>query len=255
MSNHPNYSYQERLSMKFNGSYFFLFLFLNITILNNQAWTEIPTPSSQTPSQTSSQAPVPFWSFIDQEEAEITCEWIESSDFQNERTVFVNALSETYKNLQLDTNYLNESFDEEVQAFNGKKKIYALSVKKDGNVIGYASFNKTGIQHQVYVRQLVVDPTFWNRGIEEKMLFSIFKKLPETNHLVLAIRKIDKATRKFYTNLGFQECMYLHEELNHKQYIGLEFLVPENMYYDEKTLTLVEVPYSSKKINWQLANK
>jgi len=148
--------------------------------------------------------------------------------------------------------FLHEAFDDEVIDVNdAKKEIYMVSASINGKVVGFAACNPTEVPGQVYMRQLAVSPEHWRTGIGKMLMYSVFRVLPNTKHLILAVRRLNACARDFYAAMNFSECDYMYEKLVAEKYVGLQFIVPNTLYFDQDTMTFQKQPY----LAWQSANK
>jgi len=148
--------------------------------------------------------------------------------------------------------FLHEVFDDEVIDVNDvKKEIYTVSASINGKVVGFAACNPTEVPGQIYLRQLAVSPEYWRMGIGKKLLYSFFRVLPNTKHLILAVRRLNTCARDFYSALNFSECDYMYEKLVAEKYVGLQFIVPNTLYFDQDSMTFKQQPHMA----WQQANK
>lgn len=156
------------------------------------------------------------------------------SDLQEEEEMFVNAFCTAYKDQtpeSLNTQglstaeWLRTYFSKERAVIKAQQeKIYYVSAYHKDKVVGFAAFNQTENEHEVYIRQLCVDPNYWGKGIGEHLVFSIGQQLPKTNKLVLVTRRINTRTRDFYINkCGFTESNYTHERYSPEVYVGFEW--------------------------------
>ncbi len=166
---------------------------------------------------------------------QVALEWVTSGTLAEERKVFMSAFKMAYTGFSLETlkiksldGFLTAVFDEEVADVNDKsKKVYFVTARKAGKVVGFAAFDETKNPHEVYIRQLAVDPASWGSGIGKDLIFSILQKLPSTKKFVVMTRKVNQIARKFYLKVGFTVCNFLHEGLDPERYIGYEYTIPE----------------------------
>jgi ribosomal protein S18 acetylase RimI-like enzyme len=175
------------------------------------------------------------WIFIDKKDNAIELTWTEEeeSNLQGEESVFMKAFLEAYQaftpqmlGIQDKYTFLQAAFADVRDDFLNKNGHF-VSARKDGKVIGFVQFKETEVEHEIYIAQLAVDPDFWENGIGRELVYSIFKKRPQTNHLVVIPRRINDLARKFYAKLGFTVCSYMHPGYDPKKYIGYEWSRPE----------------------------
>ncbi len=170
---------------------------------------------------------------------DIVIEEISSGSLDAEKKLFVEGFSKSYKALnktiqssaqKLPENITGGGFKDEIEAFNARKSGgYFLRAKSEERVVGYASFEKTDVDSEVYIRQLIVDQDFERMGIGKQLCFdSIFKLLPDTKHIVVIARRANSKGVNFYEKLGFKECDYMHEGYSPELYIGLEYFAAAN---------------------------
>lgn len=158
----------------------------------------------------------------------IILEWLKQGDLKEEEAVFAKSFAVAYNILPEDTDRFlisaQEAFKQEVLDFNNpSKKIYCVNAKKDGTVVGFMTFENTQKQHEVYIRQMAVDPSMWGKGIGTTLMSSIFDKLPDTQRIVLVTRKVNTGAQAFYKKLGFKASEYTHEGLSPERYMGFEY--------------------------------
>lgn len=161
--------------------------------------------------------------------------WIETGNLEHQWTVFHRALKKIYEPVfdqlqvkDLDA-LLREAFDEEVKDLaDPQKDVYFVSASIDGKVVGWASFNPEG-KDEIYIRHMVVDPEYQNRGIGKMLIFKSFEQLPQAKKIVLVTRRINKGALAFYRALGFQEASYTHEGLDPKLWVGYEYILKDSL--------------------------
>lgn len=111
-------------------------------------------------------------------------------------------------------------FQEEELAPFREKKFFAIGAFFQNTIVGYVSFD-TPTAGELYIRELMVDPTYWQNGIGRKLLFSSLTVFPETTCLALVTRRHNECARTFYKRLAFDECEeYVHEPWDPHYYIG-----------------------------------
>lgn len=174
-------------------------------------------------------SPVQAWTFIDRSGNQIELNWIEQLDLSQEEQVFIDAFLEAYKDFSIEQlgisdkhTFLKSAFQDVVEdSENGK--IFLLSAKLDGKVIGFAGFKDTDQNNEVYIAQLAIDPRFWQQGLGKELVFSIFDIKKETERLVVIPRRINEVARQFYSHLGFTVSEYMHPGYNPQKHIGYEW--------------------------------
>lgn len=141
--------------------------------------------------------------------------------------IFVKSFAQAYKisseNFDGFSKRAKEVFNKEFLSFNeSTKKINWINAKKYDVVVGFIVFENTEKPHEVYIRQMAVDPALWGNGIGTMLIGTIFETLPDTNKIVLVTRKTNTIAQSFYTKLGFKFSDYIHEGLSSDIYLGFE---------------------------------
>lgn len=160
-------------------------------------------------------------------------EEITTGDLSLEKDLFVQEFAGYYRTLnttitdpmQKLPEITDAAFEDEEKDFEERKPgTYFFRTTCEGRVVGYASFEKTDNEHEVYIRQLVVDSKFERKSIGRTIGFdAVFNSLPDTNHVVVITRRSNDKALRFYKKLGFTECPYMHEGYSAEKYVGLEF--------------------------------
>lgn len=102
--------------------------------------------------------------------------------------------------------YYEDYFASEFSEFANNKIDYWIQAKINGELVGWATFQKENLEpNAIYMNLLVVSPQFQNQGIGKELVFA-FKHLPafsqiDTVHLLLRIK--NQGGRTFYKKLGF----------------------------------------------------
>ena len=160
----------------------------------------------------------------------VVLEWVTKGNLQAEEAVFAKSFAHAYKDIPLevlkvtDMNvFLKAAFEDEYLDLNNpSKQMYCVDAKKDGEVIGFITFENTQQPNEVYIRQLAVDPSLWGQGVGTTLMSAIFEKLPDTKRIVLVTRKVNTVAQNFYKKLGFKVSEYIHEGLSPERYMGFE---------------------------------
>ena len=170
------------------------------------------------------------WEFIDADKEVIVFDWVQpGSSLSEEEKLFIKTFTEAYKkftpaDLGVEDKllFLKDSFSDVIKDFIGDRAII-LTAKKNGKVIGFASFNPTDKAHQMYVGQLAVDPDFWRKGIGKELVFGIRRLQPDVQKIVAIGRRLNSIGKNFFLKIGFTECAYMHPDYDAKKYVGYEF--------------------------------
>jgi D-alanyl-D-alanine dipeptidase len=159
-------------------------------------------------------------------------------DLIEEKNVFLKSFSVAYqdnytilndikerKKVDLQT-FLNNEFQNDLDDFTNQKlnTIFITAKTIDGKIIGYVSFNK--VEDGVYVRHLVVDPSFSHIGIGKFLVFSVLN-VWKCQKLHVATRKANKNAVTFYQRLGFIPCDSIPDELDPEIFCGLIYTVSD----------------------------
>ena len=165
--------------------------------------------------------------------ADVVIERISEGKLQKEKGLFVKEFATYYRKLnstidderQKLPEITNAAFEDEEKDFKESKSgTYFFRARYKEIVIGYVSLEKTDNEHEVYIRQLVVDSDFERNGIGKALGFdAVFESIPDTNHVVVITRRSNDKALRFYQKLGFTECPYMHEGYSSEQFVGLEF--------------------------------
>ncbi len=149
--------------------------------------------------------------------------------------LFTAAILKAYENISDETlkiapNTRKEVMDsyfqqEELLPFS-EKKFFAIGAFFENHLIGYVSFDTPTKTGELYIRELMVDPNYWQNGIGKKLLFSSLNLFPTTTCLVLVTRRQNEYARTFYRKLAFDECEeYVHEPWDPKDFIGYKKVI------------------------------
>jgi len=171
-------------------------------------------------------------------ESLIELQWKNNNNLEQEEEIFICSFLKAYENESEETlgvepskkQWLEDTFKEERNDFKKKSgEVFIVSAKKNSKVVGFASFNETKNEGEIYIRQLAVDPDHWGEGIGKALVFSINdnEKIGNINKFVLVTRRCNIGAKDFYIRLGFTETKYCHEGLDPKKYVGYEFVVKE----------------------------
>lgn len=172
------------------------------------------------------------WTFIDHANESIEMHWITESSLQGEENVFIQACLEAYQPYTPQMLGVQDKFTllkalfADIKADFLQKNGYFLSAKKEGKVIGFIQFKQTDIEHQIYIGQIAVSPEYWKSGIGKELLMAVFKRWPQTNHILAITRSINVHARKFYEKMGFSTCDYMRAEFDATKYIAYEWKKP-----------------------------
>jgi ribosomal protein S18 acetylase RimI-like enzyme len=172
------------------------------------------------------------WSLRDKKNNLLYFDWVTQGDLHEEEALFLRIFKEWYKDVpesyfgpQGLMAFLQKHFDEEKSELNNR---YFVSSKKEGKVVGFASFKKTAQEHEVHLNLIAVDAAYRRCGIGEELILSILKKLPDTKRIVLDTRKKNnQGAIGFYEKLGFKECACIDKTLPQQWYTGFEGSVNE----------------------------
>lgn len=171
--------------------------------------------------------------------SDVVIERISKGNLKKEKAFFVKEFDSYYR--KLNTTIEDEAlqlpevtdadFEDEEKDFKElKSETYFFRAMLEEHLVGYVSFEKTNKEHEVYIRQLVVDVSFERKGIGKALGFdTVFKSLPDTKHVVIITRRSNHKALQFYQKLGFKECSYMHEGYSAEKFIGLEFLKKTNL--------------------------
>src|SRR3990167_4102225 len=146
-----------------------------------------------------------------------------------ERAIFITHFSTAYKNIPLEalkvqdlTEFLNIFFQREENDFvNHRPDTFYVSAKDgQGRVVGCAAFDR--LPDHIYIRFSAVDPSLWQSGLEEALVFSVLNKYPDCRCLKLVIRKVNQHGASACRKLGFKQSDYVHAGLSPELYVGYE---------------------------------
>lgn len=122
------------------------------------------------------------------------------------------------------TKFLQKAFNNEVEALE-KNEILCCIAKINGEVIGFATFEKTKNPEEIYVSQLAVAQEFQGKGIGRQLIFSILEKQKGIKKMVVITRKVNEVAKKFYHAIGFKTSSYMHPDYNPAWYVGYEKVI------------------------------
>lgn len=102
--------------------------------------------------------------------------------------------------------YYDNYFHDEFRDFAEGKLHYWVQVSVDGNVAGWATFEREHTNPKdVYMNLLVVDPRYQQKGIGGQLVNALINldEIPDLNAVHLLLRKKNQGGRLFYSKLGF----------------------------------------------------
>lgn len=115
--------------------------------------------------------------------------------------------------------FLLEAFADIVEEFKSGAQTL-VTAKKEGEIIGFAVFEKTESPGEIYIAQLAVDPAHWQKGLGTHLVFAALRLYDDVDNLVVITRRINHIARTFYEKLGFEESTYMHPGYDSHKYIG-----------------------------------
>jgi ribosomal protein S18 acetylase RimI-like enzyme len=171
--------------------------------------------------------------FVDKTGEEIELVWDSKELLEKSGKVFIDAFCEAYKDISLEQldlpdkdggleGFLRQRFEEEQNDAASGKISWVSAKKKDGTVVGYASFEINNSKEEVYLRQLAVTPEKKGKGIGKYLVFSIKERYHQVKKITLKVRLVNKNGLDFYERLGFQKSKNTYYEANSEKYMVLE---------------------------------
>lgn len=161
----------------------------------------------------------------------ITTERITSGNLSKELDLCARSFTQHYKKINIltkvikSTDFVSETRDFEAQ----KDGVYFVRAFTKDKLAGYASYEKTDVDGEIYIRQLAVEPECQRKGVGKKLsLDAIFQLLPNTKHILVITRKTNESAIRFYRSLAFIESSFMHKGYSRDKYVSLEYVVPEN---------------------------
>jgi len=175
------------------------------------------------------------------------------NDFSKARKILIESFSVSYQNAGIRVDRINDAcFDTfKIRLKRKDSKFFFVYLKEKGTVVGFAAFSRLsdGI---IEIDRIAVQPSCWKKGFGRLLLFSILDKVSRIEKIVLATRKNNGATVKFYQKLGFQEGSYLPAYFNPKIYQGFEFNIIRGGAFTEDLSDLVDVQKLNPNINVEI---
>lgn len=110
----------------------------------------------------------------------------------------------SYNSAQLKEIFLNNAIDSEIDDYKQGKNFFFVARDAEKNIIGLASYEIDHTKQEVYIGQLAVSPTHWQRGIGTNLIKIIQKKFP-AYQVTLLYRTNNPKIDKFYEKLDFDK--------------------------------------------------
>jgi ribosomal protein S18 acetylase RimI-like enzyme len=164
------------------------------------------------------------------EQEGISYEWEITPSFAEAKTATTNAILTAYDPIPLEVlglssraeliQYISDDFDKiYADTQKGGSLLRWLMAKDQGAVVGYLLIDLKKFPEEIYLAEMVVDPSHQRRGIASAMVSSLFGKCKK---LVVITRKANDAAKGLYRTLGFTESSYMHEGYSEELYCGFE---------------------------------
>ena len=99
-----------------------------------------------------------------------------------------------------------------------------VTARKGEIPVGFAIFEMKTYPTSVYLSELIVDPNFQRMGIGKNLVFSVLRRLPELEKIVLVTRKVNFQANAFYPAIGFTSSNYTHVGYDPEVYGSFEFI-------------------------------
>ena len=174
----------------------------------------------------------------------ITYEWNNSLDEEAFKKISVEAVCQCYKDIPAEE-LLSGSFkiDESIGLKGSLEKwtddyiqelsknleqpdcsLQIVTAKKEDIPVGFAIFEMKTYPTSVYLSELLVDPNSQRNGIGKNLVFSVLRRFPELEKIVLVTRKANFQATAFYPAIGFASSDYIHLGYDPEIYESFEFI-------------------------------
>lgn len=131
-------------------------------------------------------------------------------------------LAQSMTRTQRLDNYFRQ---EELEPF-GNNSFFVIGAFHEQELIGYISFDQPTESGELYIRQLALNPYYWQSGIGKKLIYATLQVFPDVICLALVTRRTNECARMFYTHLAFTECQeYVHPPWDPQDFVGYKKLI------------------------------
>ena len=165
---------------------------------------------------------------------EIAYVWENEPNCFESKNVFLDAFVKCYGQVPLEVlrqpsreamiQWLDDAFEEVYGDYKSSTSVLWLSAKASDNVVGFLVIDTSKYPEEVYLAQLVVDPSYQRRGIASSLMRSLFDQFSECDKFVVITRSANEEANGLYHSLGFVTSLYMHEGYSQELYTGFEYI-------------------------------
>lgn len=174
----------------------------------------------------------------------VTYEWKNSLDEEAFKRISVEAVYQCYKDIPTEellagSFKIDESIglkgslekwtDDYIQELSQNLEqpncsLQIVTAWKEEIPVGFAIFEMKTYPTSVYLSELLVDPNSQRNSVGKNLVFSVLRRFPELEKIVLVTRKANFQATAFYPAIGFASSDYMHLGYDPEIYKSFEFI-------------------------------